>query len=153
MAIEAPLSRFKKNNLRIYIAVCIGLALWCAYDGYLNKEWIADHTNKDGGMQPYLVFNRNAPIYFGIGAALLGAYFFAIKNRKIVADENELIINDKKKIAYGCIQKIDKSNFKSKGYFVITHNDEQGVEQDCKLSDRNYDNLTAVLDYLIDKIS
>ena len=153
MAIEAPLSKFKKNNLRIYIAVCIGLALWCAYDGYLNKEWIEEHTNEDGSAQTYLVFNRNAPIYFGVGAVLIGAYFFSIKNRKVVADENELIIDDKKKIAYDNIQKIDKSNFKSNGYFIITHNDEQGVEQDCRLSDKNYDNLSAVLDYLIEKIS
>ncbi|GAJ18741.1 unnamed protein product, partial [marine sediment metagenome] len=32
MAIEAPISKFKKNGLKIYIAVCIVVAIIFAYD-------------------------------------------------------------------------------------------------------------------------
>ena len=153
MVIEAPISKFKKNNLKIYIALCIGLAAWCAYDGYFNEDWIKEHTNPDNTPQPYLVFNQKAPYFFGGAAVLLGAYLFAIRNRKIIIDENELVINDKEKISLDSIQKIDKTHFKSKGYFIITYKDENGKEVNRKLNDRTYDNLTAVLDKLIEKIS
>ena len=51
------------------------------------------------------------------------------------------------------IQKIDKTYFDSKGYFIITHKDQNGREVNRKLSDRNYDNLGAVLDHLVAKIT
>lgn len=153
MAIEARISKFKKNNLKIYIAVCIGLAIWCAYDGYFNDKWIEEHTDTNGNPEAYLVFNRKAPPYFIGAAVLLGVYLFAIRNKKIIADENELIIRDKEKISYDSIQKIDKTRFKSKGFFIITHKNNEGREVNRKLSDRTYDNLAAILDKLIAKIS
>ena len=64
---------------------------------------------------------------------------------------DELIINDKEKIAYDSIEKIDKTNFKSKGYFVITYKDQSGREVNRKLSDRTYDNLEAVLNEVVVK--
>jgi hypothetical protein len=153
MAIEAPISKFKKNNLKIYIALCIGLAAWCAYDGHFNEDWIKEHTNPDNTPKPYLVFNQKAPYFFGGAAVLLGAYLFAIRNRKIIVDENELVINDKEKISLDSIQKIDKTRFKSKGLFLITYKNQTGRKVNRKLSDRNYDNLGAVLDKLVAKIS
>jgi hypothetical protein len=153
MAIEAPISKFKKTNLKIYIAICIGLAIWCAYDGYFNDKWIEEHTDTNGNPESYLVFNRKAPPYFIGAAVLFGAYLFAIRNKKIIADENELIINDKEKISYDAIQKIDKTHFKSKGFFIITHKNKDGREVNRKLNDRTYDNLTAILDELVAKIS
>ena len=153
MAIEAPISKFKKNNLKIYIAVCIGLAIWCAYDGYFNDKWIEEHTDTNGNPEAYLVFNRKAPPYFIGAAVLLGAYLFAIRNKKIIADENELVISDKEEISYDSILKIDKSRFKSKGFFIITHKNNKGREVNRKLSDRTYDNLAAILDELVAKIS
>ena len=153
MAVEAPLSKFKRNNLILYIVICLGFGAWCAYDGYFNQQWIQDHTNQDGTAQTYLVFNKNAPYYLSAAAILFAVYLLAIKGRKIIADENELVINDKKKIQYDSIQKIDKTRFKDKGCFVITYNDTGGSETDCKISDKNYDNLQAVLDILIEKIS
>ena len=153
MAVEAALSKFKKTNLKIYIAICIGLALWCTYDGYLNDEWIKEHTNVDGSPQTYLVFNRNAPLYLVSGAVLLGVYLFTIRNRKIIADENELIISDKKKISYDSIQKIDKTKFKSKGYFVVTYKNDEGGEVAQKISDKTYDNLEPILELLVAKIT
>lgn len=60
MAIEAPYSKYRKQNCLIFIIVFIVLSAWCVYDGYLNDEWITEHTNEDGTPQPYLTFNRQA---------------------------------------------------------------------------------------------
>ncbi|MHC4622764.1 MAG: hypothetical protein ACYS4W_02565 [Planctomycetota bacterium] len=153
MAIEAPFSKFRKTNLKIYIVVCIGMALWCAYDGYFNQSWIDEHTDPAGKPEPYLVFNRTAPPFFVAAALLFAGCFFALRNRRIVAAEKELVISDKKKIPYDCIEKIDKTHFQSKGFFVVTYKDQTGREVNQKLSDRAYDNLSAVLDELVVKIS
>lgn len=153
MAIEAPISKFKKNGLLIYIVVCLAGSAWFAYDGYLNKDFIKKHTDENGKPKSTLVFNQKGPP-FGVGiAALLGVYFLVIRNKKIVADENELVIENSKKIAYDSIQSIDKTHFESKGFFVLTHKDESGKETVCKISNRKYDNLSAVLDHLVKKIS
>ncbi len=153
MAIEAPISKFKRTNLKIYIVVCIALAVWCAYDGYFSKEWIKEHTNTDGSPQPYLVFNQKAPFILGGAAVLLGVYLFVIRNKKLVADDNDLVIVPNEKMAYDTIQKINKTNFESKGYFIITYKDKDGREIDRKISDKTYDNLKAVLDHLVAKIT
>ena len=153
MAIISPLSNHKKNNIKIYIAACIVIAVWCAYDGYFNENWIKEHTDKDGQPQTYLAFNRKAPMYLGGAAVLLGAYIFGIRNKKVVAEGSELIIDDKEKIPYDSIEKIDKTNFKSKGSFVITYTDSSGGEINRKLSDRTYDNLEAILNEVVTKIS
>jgi len=153
MAIEAPISKSKKTNFKIYIAVCIALAIWCAYDGYFNDKWIEEHTDTNGNPETYLVFNRKAPPYFIGAAVLLGAYLLAIRNKKIIADENELVLSDKKRVPYDSIQKIDKTHFDSKGFFLITYKNKDGREVNRKLSDRTYDNLAAILDELVAKIS
>ena len=76
----------------------------------------------------------------------------AIKDKKVVADESSLIVG-KRQIAYDSIEKIDKTHFDSKGYFVVTYKDYQGVDANLTLSDRIYDNLSAILDELVAKIS
>ena len=153
MTIEAPISKFKKSNLKIYIVVLVAFAIWCAYDGYFNEKWIKEHTDADGNPESYLVFNRKAPQFLIGATVLLGAYLFAIKNRKITADEGELIISDRKRISYDSIQKIDKTHFDSKGFFLITYKGKDGKEVGQKLNDRTYDNLAAILDRLVEKIS
>ncbi len=153
MAIEAPYSKYRKSNFKIAIVVCVGLAIWCAYDGYFNQKWIEEHTDSDGNPETYLVFNRRAPIYLLGAAVLCGAYLFVTKDKKLVAEENELVINTNEKISYDAIQSIDKTHFESKGCFVIIYNDETGKEVNRKLSDRAYDNLAAVLEHLVAKIS
>jgi hypothetical protein len=161
MAIEAPISKFKKNGLKIYIAICIAVAIIFAYDGYLSKyKWSMRYNfykkhvvDNDGKPTSTMNFNRKSPLFFIGAAVLLGAYLFAIKNRKIVASESELIISEKERISYNTIQKINKTYFKSKGYFLITYKDKDGHEANRKLSDRTYDNLAAVLDELVAKIS
>ncbi len=152
MAVEAPLSKHKKTNLKIYIVLLIGLAVWCAYDGYFNEKWIEEHKDADGNPETYLVFNRNAPPFLGAAAVLIGIYLFAIKNNKLIADENG-IATGKKTVTYNSIEKIDKTHFDSKGYFVVTYKNENNGERRLKLDDRTYDNLSAILDELVAKIS
>jgi hypothetical protein len=153
MAIEAPISKYRKTNLKIYIALCIVAAAWFAYDGYLNKTFIEKHTADNGTPDSTLAFNQKSPPFFAAAAVLFGVYLFIIKNKKLIADENELIFSAKKRIPYNSIQSINKTWFDKKGFFVITHKDEHGKEIDRKISDRNYDNLAAVLDHLVAKIS
>ncbi|MDD5327881.1 MAG: hypothetical protein PHY02_08730 [Phycisphaerae bacterium] len=152
MTIEAPLSKSKKNNLKIYIFVCILIGVWFGYDGYFSEKFIQKHTNNDKP-DSTLVFNRKSPPFFIAAGVLLGVYLLAIKNKKLVADENEFVIGSKEKIPYSAIQKINKTNFDSKGFFLITYKNNNGSEINRKISDRTYDNLAAVLDKLVAKIS
>jgi hypothetical protein len=153
MAIEAPISRYKKTNIKICIAVCIGLVIWCIYDAHFNEEFIKKYTDNDGNPTGWLIINKKAPPFL-IGAAVLaGVYLFSLKNKKLIADENELIINNKKRISYDSIQQIDKTYFDKKGFFVIAYKDNGESEVRLKLSDRKYDNLTAILEHLVAKIS
>jgi len=152
MAIEAPLSKHKRNNFIIGIVVLTGLAFWFAYDGCYNEAFAEKHTNQDGTPDSTLVFNRKSPPYLFGAVFILGIYLFVIKDKKVVASEDSLVVG-KLQIAYDSIQKIDKTHFDSKGYFVITYKDYQGVDADLKISDRTYDNLPDVLEHLISKIS
>jgi hypothetical protein len=229
MAIEAPLSKFKKTNFKIYILVCVVAAVWFGYDGYLSKyEWsrrrsfyeehfkklfsigaelssdldnsiisqelrqgfeknetplsqhvtvsvrqrdsrwlITDklkkyYVRKEGGVlivyeygaaDHTMIFNRFAPVFLVIAAAFLIVRLWAMKDKKLLADENELIITDKEKIPYDSIQKINKTYFDKKGFFIVTYKDKGGNEANRRLSSRKYDNLAAVLDHLVAKIS
>jgi len=153
MAIEAPISKYKKTNLKIYIILCIAVAAWFAYDGYINKDFIEKNTDEEGRPNSTLIFNQKAPPFFAGAAVLFGVYLFVVKNKKLIADENELVFSDKDKIPYDSIQSINKTYFEKKGFFVITHKDEHGKEINRKLSDRNYDNLAPILDHLIAKIT
>ena len=153
MAIEAPLSKYKRNGLLIYIVVCLAAALWLGYDGYLNKDFIAEHTDEQGKPESTLVFNQKAPPFFIAATVALAGYFCVIRNRKLVAEDDALIIAGKKKIPYDAIEKIDKTYFDTKGFFTITYTDENGASSRRKLSDRQFDNLGPILDHLVAQIS
>jgi hypothetical protein len=159
MAIEAPISRPKKNNLKIYVAACIIFAIVFAYDGYLSKYQWAHRSDfyekhvKEGQPDDMMIFNRIAPIFLVALAAVLMGRLWALKDKKLLAAENELVISNKEKISYDSIQKIDKTNFGSKGFFIITYKNKNGSEVKRKLSDKTYDNLAAILDKLVAKIS
>jgi hypothetical protein len=153
MAIEAPISKFTKTNLQIYIFLCIAVAAWFAYDGYLNRTFIEKNTDDNGKPNSTLIFNQKATPLFVAGAVLFGVYLFVVKNRKLVADENELVFSAKERIPYDSIEAINKTYFDKKGFFVITYKDKRGNEINRKLSDRKYDNLAAILDHLVAKIS
>ncbi len=125
---------------------------YCSYDGYYNQSFIDKHT-ADGKPDGTMVFNQKAPAYLVGAAALLGVYLFVIRNRKVVAEDNALVIDGKINIAYDSVQKIDKTDFDSKGHFTFTYKTPDGKEIDRKISDRDYDNLKAILDHLVAKIS
>ena len=159
MPIEAPISKYKKTNFKIYIAACIVAAVVFAYDGYLSKyQWshrrsFYEKHVKQGQPDDTMIFNQKAPIFFVAAAVLLTAWFWVLKNKKLLADENQLIISDKEKISYDSMQKIDKTHFDSKGFFLITYKNKDGNETNRKLRGKTYDNLAAILDHLVAKIS
>ena len=159
MAIEAPVSKSRRNNLKVYTAACIVFAIVFAYDGYFSKyQWshrssFYEKHAKDGRPDDTMIFNQIAPIFLVALAAVLMGRLWTLKDKKLLAGENELVISDKEKISYDSIQKIDKTSFDSKGFFLITYKSEDGREVNRKISDRAYDNLTAVLDKLVAKIS
>ncbi len=153
MAIEAPISKFKKNNILIYTVVCIILAGWFGYDGYINKKFMKEHTDESGKADSTLIFNQKSPPFFIAAAVMFGIYFTMIRSKKLIADENELIICDNKRIPYDSIEKINKTWFESKGYFVITYKDKNGKETDHKITDRAYDGIDKILNLLVEKIS
>jgi hypothetical protein len=153
MSVEAPLSRHRKSNLKIYVGVCVVAAVWLGYDGYFNENFRGRHTDADGRPDASLVFNQMASPVSACLAVLLAGYLFAIRDRKIVAEENQLVISAKERIGYDSIQQINRTHFESKGFFVITYQDSHRGQVDRKLSDRGYDNLSAVLDELVAKIS
>jgi len=159
MAIEAPYSKHNKTNFKIGFVLCIVAAIIYAYDGYLSKyEWslrrsfYEEHV-KDGKPDFDMVFNQKSPFVFVALAAVLTAWFRARRNKKLLADENELVISAKEKISYDSIQQINKTYFDKKGFFVITYKDKDGKEVRRKLNDRTYDNLAAILEHLVAKIS
>ncbi|NLW84536.1 MAG: hypothetical protein GXY41_09080 [Phycisphaerae bacterium] len=156
MTIDAPLSRYKKQNLMIAIAVMIGLGIWFYYDGHYNEKFIEKHTivDEDGNERPNstLAFNRKTPPILFVGAGFVAVYFFVIRNKKVTADETGLTANGKT-IEYKDIELINKTYFDTKGYFVVGYKDPQGNSCQMKLSDRTYDNLKTVLDHLVAKIS
>ena len=153
MAIVAGYSKFKKTNIKIYIVFLIALALWCAYDGYLNEDWKKEHTNEDGTPMTYLTFNQKAPYFLGAGAVVLGVFLGMASGKKIVADENGLIINGKQKISYSAIQQINKTHFESKGYFIVGYKTADDTDAEITISNNKFDNLGAILDELVSKIS
>jgi hypothetical protein len=131
----------------------VGAALWFAYDGYLNQAFITKHSDEQGRPKFTLAFNQKAPPVLLGGVLLLGAYLYVIRNRKIVAADDALVIADKQKIPYDAIEKIDKTHFQERGFFTITYRKGQGGEARRTLSDREYDNLGPILDHLVAKIS
>jgi hypothetical protein len=153
MTVEATFSKYKRNNFLIGIAICILLAAWFAYDGYFNEEFKSKNTNDNGRPNSTLVINQKSPPFFLGAAIVLGAWLYAVKDRKIVAAENEIALGENDKIPYSSIEKIDKTYFDSKGYFIITCRKQDGSRFDRKISNRTYDNLTAVLDETVAKIS
>jgi hypothetical protein len=153
MALIAPLSRYRRNSFLIWMAVLVGFAAWFAYDGYFNQKFRDKHTGKDGKPDSTLVFNQKAPPYLVGAAVILGAYLFLIRNKRVVAEEKALVIDDKINIAYDSIRKIDKTHFDSKGYFTVIYRGPDGKDIDRKISYKDYDNLGAILDHLVAKIS
>jgi hypothetical protein len=152
MSIEAPLSKYRKHNLLLIAIMLAAAAVWFWYDGRYSQKFIKDHTNPDGTPNSTLNFNLKSPPYMLIAAAIIGARLWMLKDKKIVAGDKELVY-EKLTIPYDRIDSIDKTFFDKKGFFVIHYRDDSQQTMQLKLSDRGYDNLPAVLDYLTTKIT
>ncbi len=159
MSIEAPLSRYKKHNFYIMIGLLLVGAVVFAYDGYLSQyEWSGRYSfyekhviENDGQPDSTMLFNRYSPPFFLAGAVFFAIRYFWVRNKKVVADESVLTAEGRT-VDYNAIEKIDKTHFDRKGFFVITYKDPQGRSRDLKLSDRKYDNLSEVLDHVVAKV-
>jgi uncharacterized membrane protein YobD (UPF0266 family) len=152
MAIVATVSKYKIKTYLIWIVALIALAAYCIYDGYFNQAFRDKHVI-DGKPDVTMVANRKAPIYIGVIVVMLGGYALFIRSRKIVADDNALVIDGKVTIPYDSVQTIDKTDFDKKGHFTFTYKTPDGKEIARKISDRDYDNLKPILDHLVAKIS
>jgi hypothetical protein len=152
MAITAPYSQYKKTNFKIGIVLLLVAAVWFAYDGYKSETFKARHT-RNGQPDSTLVFHRKSPPYLFAGAVVLAIVFWKIKDKKIVADEQDIIFNCGHKIPYNSIESVNKTKYESKGFFVIEYKSQDGQKKQCKISNRNYDNLDAVLELLVAKIT
>ena len=154
MAIEAPLSKYKRNNFLIYMAGCLLLGLWFGYDGYVNKTFIAENTTEQGEPNGTLVFNRKAPPVLFAAALFFGGYLYLIRSKKLVAAADALLMPGGRKIPYDSIEMIDKTHFEKKGFFTVTYRKE-GKNGSARrtLNDRQYDNLGPILDHLVAQIT
>ena len=159
MAIEAPYSKYRKTNLKILIFICLVAAIIFGYDGYFSKyEWSgrrsfyekhAPGDMLDGTMK----FNQRAPFVL-VGISIISAiWLIKIKDHKVIAGENELVIGGNEKIPYNSIQQIDKTHFESKGFFMISYKTPDGNDALKALSYKKYDNLKALLEHLVAKIT
>ncbi len=161
MAVEAPLSKYKKDNYRIAIGVFLLLAIVFAYDGYLSRyEWSKRHSfyqehvlDNDGKPDGTMLFNQRVPPVFVVAAVICAVRLGMIKGRKITAGDDALILADGSSIPYERIEQIDKTLFDSKGSFVISYKNSGGGESNLKLESRAYDNLASVLDVLTAKLT
>jgi hypothetical protein len=153
MAIEAPLSRHSKNSLIIMIVALLGFAAWTIYDGFFRESFIKEHTLEDGQPDSTLLFNQKSPPYLFALAGLVGLRWFQIRQRKIIAQESIIVTSNKTQIPYDTIQQIDKTHFDKKGIFIVTYTDADGKLRKHCFDDRKYDNMKAILDHLIERIS
>jgi hypothetical protein len=152
MAVIAPLCKYKKTNYKIYIVMLLAFAVYFAYDGYFNQKFIDKHTVNDKP-DSTLAFNRNSPPFFLAGAIAAAIYFWMVKNKKVVVGDEELIFSEKDKIPYSSIESVNKTNFETKGFFIIEYKTGDGKQTQRKVSDRTYDNLNAVLEVVVSKIT
>jgi hypothetical protein len=152
MAVVAPFCKYKKTNYKIYVVILLIAAVWLAYDGFYNERFKTKHT-VGGKADPTLIFHRKAPPYFLAAAAAVAVYFWIVRGKKVVADDEALAFNEKDKIPYSSIESINKTNYDLKGFFVIEYKLPDGKKSQRKISDRDYDNLGAVLEVLVSKIT
>ncbi len=152
MAVIAPYCQYKKTNFKIYIVLLLIAGAYFAYDGFYNKKFISKHTTI-GQPDSTLAFNRKSPPFFVAGAVILAVWFLMVKDRKLVADDDALIFSEKDKIPYSSIESINKTNYESKGFFVIEYKLPNGQKSQREISDRTYDNLDPVLELLVSKIT
>ncbi|MDD5459801.1 MAG: hypothetical protein PHF37_10470 [Phycisphaerae bacterium] len=156
--IVAPISKYKKTNLKIAIFGALVATVIFGYDGYLSKyEWsmrtsfYEEHV-KDGVPDDDMQFNQKAPVLLVVVSFLVAFRLFVVKDRKVTADEESITVNGKEKIPYSSIKKVDKTWYQAKGYFDIEYDTGEG-QTSSRISRKNYDNLDAVIEKLTAKLS
>jgi hypothetical protein len=152
MVVIAPYCQYKKTNFKIYIVMLLIAAAYFAYDGYFNKTFIKKHTNL-GKPDSTLVFNQKSPPFLLAGAIVIAVWYWKVKDRKLIADDEAIAFSEKDKIPYNSIESINKTSYDSKGFFIIEYKSDNGQKSQRKISNRTYDNLDAVLDLLVSKIT
>ena len=149
MAVEVTGSKYTcKINYLIAVA-CVAAALYCIYDGWINKKFQEKYTLEDGTPDVTLQINRYwLPIICGVAMVYLVVTSVRLRSKNITADEEGLVLSTGKKIPYKNIKQIDKRYFEKKGHFTIEH-EEQGRKEKLKLTDRHWDGLGALLDEIV----
>ena len=152
MAVVASYCQYKKTNFKIYIVMLLAFAVYFAYDGYYNQKFISKHTH-DGKPNSTLVFNRKSPFFLLAGAIVVAVWYWKVKDKKLIADDEVIVFSEKDKIPYNSIESINKTSYDSKGFFIIEYKSDNGQKSQRRISNRTYDNLDAVLDLLVSKIT
>ncbi|MCP4710512.1 MAG: hypothetical protein GY869_17960 [Planctomycetes bacterium] len=150
MAVEVVGSRYTCRTNLIIAAACVVFGLWFLYDGWLNEEFIKDHTDKiTEEIDPTLQSNRT---WIPLGCSVVMIYFVIstvrLKSKKIVTDSEGLVISDGQKIAFSDIRQIDKRFFEQKGYFAVEY-EQAGQTKEMKFDDRTWDGLGLLLDEIV----
>jgi hypothetical protein len=130
----------------------LAFAVYFAYDGYYNQKFMSKHT-RDGKPDSTLVFNRKSPLFLLAGAIAVAVWYWKVKDKKLIADDEAIVFGEKDKILYNLIESINKTSYNSKGFFIIEYKSDSGQKSQRRISNRTYDNLDAVLDLLVSKIT
>ncbi len=148
MAVTATGSKYKQKTGYIIAVFCVGITLYCLYDGWISKEYQDKHT-VEGKPDANLMANR---IYIPVAAILYGAYMLyssvKLRSQKIVAESSQLILASGEAVDYSRITQIDKRFFEKEGHFTVFYK-KDGQEIRLKLSGQNYDDLGLLLDELV----
>jgi hypothetical protein len=144
--VEAKYSKHKLNNLLIYALVCLVVAGWFAYDGYISKDFIEKHTI-EGKPDGTLVFNQKSPPFFVIVGAAFFANFVIARKRRVLAGNMSLSVPGKGEIPYKNITEVAQDN---SSYFIQYVED--GIEKEVELSGRKYDGLSDLMQFVSEKV-
>ena len=160
MAVVAPFCQYKKTNFKIYIVMLLAFSAYFAYDGYLSKykwskryDFYKGHVIDKGKPDATFVFNQKSPPFLLAGAIVVVVWYWKVKDKKLVADDEAIVFGEKDKIPYNSIESISKTSYDSKGFFIIEYKSSDGQKSQRKISNRTYDNLDAVLNVLVSKIT
>ena len=80
-------------------------------------------------------------------------YAYSVRNKKIVAKDETLVLSDVEEIPYKSIESINKTDYDTKGTFIITYKGKDGKVAEKKISNKNWDNLDEILELLVSKIT
>ncbi|MDH7598139.1 MAG: hypothetical protein QHH07_00690 [Sedimentisphaerales bacterium] len=151
--IVAPVSKGRKDSVVLYMAICFGLAVWCIYDGFINKDFIAAHLDQQGRADGTLILNRLGGPILLLAALGLSLWLSKMRRGGLVATDQALIVKKTLQIPYSSIKQIDKTHFQDRGYFLLTYDSQQEGQRTIRLDQRDYDNLGPILERLIEAVS